>query len=138
MIEPLSSTLSQPVQLHHIGVVVPDLEAAKKLFATVLGLELVREADHSATDGPRAAWFACGPCEIELVEYAEHDPARGAPVPRIDHLALSLSGLAAAAEALASHGVRLDGEPLDTGEATVAFTDPATTQGLRLQLVAPC
>jgi len=53
-------------QINHIGIVVQDLEAAKRQFGKGLGLEFLRE--ESAEDFHcRIAFYQCGEVMIELV-----------------------------------------------------------------------
>src|SRR6202008_2318571 len=54
-------------KIHHVGVVVPDLERALELWRGVLGLHLTKSATIQ-DQGVKAALLKVGECEIELLE----------------------------------------------------------------------
>jgi methylmalonyl-CoA/ethylmalonyl-CoA epimerase len=126
-------------RLNHVGVVVADIEEAKRFLAEVLGLELVLEREVPARQRS-TAYFAAGEVEIELIE--DHDPdakARtlGGATAIIEHIALDVDDLAATAEILAASGVRLRaGGIVRVGTRDNAWTDPDTSGGVMYQLSA--
>lgn len=134
------------MDLDHVGVVVEDLEQAKRFLAERLRLELVREA-HNPHLELNAAFFRCGPVMIEVFQPDEPAAARerigDAPGARIDHIALRVDDLRASAEELAASGVRFRGaaggipEPVPTGATSSLFTEPATSGGVTYQLLQP-
>lgn len=126
-------------RLNHIGVVVTDIEAAKRFLGETLGLELVLERDVPAKQRS-TAYFAAGEVEIELIE--DRDPqakARvlGGATAVIEHIALDVDDLGQTVEALAAKGVRIrNDEVVRVGSRDHAWTDPATSGGVMYQLSA--
>lgn len=126
-------------RLNHIGVVVADIEEAKRFLGDVLGLELVLERDVPAKQRS-TAYFKAGEVEIELIE--DRDPeakARvlGGATAVIEHIALDVDDLAQTVETLAAKGVRMrDANVVRVGTRDHAWTDPATSGGVMYQLSA--
>ena len=54
-------------KIHHIGIVVPDLEAAKHLFGELLGMDYDHE-ESSDVWNVKAAFYRCGESLIEVME----------------------------------------------------------------------
>jgi catechol 2,3-dioxygenase-like lactoylglutathione lyase family enzyme len=128
------------VQLDHVGIVVGDLEAAKRFATEVLGLELEREGPQPAL-GVQTAFFRAGPALLEFVQLDDvakgEEKLAGQPA-RIDHLALKVDDLGAAHDRLAAHGASFDqDEPLRLGPNDNYFSRADTTHGIRLQLMRP-
>jgi catechol 2,3-dioxygenase-like lactoylglutathione lyase family enzyme len=133
--------MSAPVgTLHHVGVVVADLDAAEALFGAAFGLPVAHRLA-SEELGMRAVFLAAGPVTIELVEFADPEVARerlrgGSAA--IDHVALAVGDLDAAIQALAAHGVRAAQErPLVTPAGRTVFTRAETSGGIAWQLLEP-
>jgi catechol 2,3-dioxygenase-like lactoylglutathione lyase family enzyme len=142
----------------HIGITVPDLEAATRFFVDVIGCKAVFEVGPFASDDdwmqkhlgvdPRARinklrMLKCanGP-SIELFEYDVKDQKK-AVSPSSDvgghHIAFYVSDLDAAATHLRRHGVKMLGEPTSMGEGPSAglrwvyFVSP---WGMTMELVS--
>ena len=103
-------------------------------------MALVRTGENPARR-VRTAFFACGDGLIELIEIGDPEArARrlGSETARIEHIAIEVGDLAAAASALRATGVgTATPDPVPTGYGPALFTDPASTGGLLLQLVEP-
>jgi catechol 2,3-dioxygenase-like lactoylglutathione lyase family enzyme len=133
--------MSQQIRgVDHVGVMVADLEAAGRFLGETLGLELAREGDVPSLD-VRTRFYSCGPITIEV--FQPNDPAvaerelSGAPA-KVEHIAIRVESLPDALAGLSEQGVRyLHEEPLVTGPNLSAYTDPATSAGMMLQLFAP-
>ncbi len=133
--------MSQQIRgVDHVGVMVADLEAAGRFLAETLGLELAREGEVPALD-VRTRFYRCGPVTIEI--FQPNDPAvaarelAGAPA-KVEHIAIRVESLPHALAELGEQGVRyLHPEPVVTGPNLSAYTDPATSAGMMLQLFAP-
>jgi methylmalonyl-CoA/ethylmalonyl-CoA epimerase len=125
-------------RVHHIGVAVADLDAARELLGGRLGLPLVRE--HRAADGgPSTAFFRCGEVEIELLEHSRPEDRAawlgGDSRGRIEHIAIEVDGdLEASLAALAALGVEAD-PPRPGPFGLSARTHPEATTGVVLQLL---
>lgn len=127
------------VRVHHLAVVVDDLDKALGFWRDALGLELagLREVPEQAS---QVAFLPAGEAEIELVRptspesgVARYLAKRG---PGMHHICLSVADLPGTLDRLASRGVRLiNTEPL-TGEGgrRYAFVHPEGTGGVLLEL----
>ncbi len=142
----------------HIGITVPDLEAATRFFVDVLGFERFYDLGPFQADDdwmqthlnvhPRAQmrklrFFRCGHgSNYEVFEYQAPDqhatPPRNSDVGG-HHLALYVDDIGAAVAHLKAHGVRLLGEPTvrtagpSAGQTWVYFLAP---WGLQFELVS--
>ena len=124
--------------IHHAGLTVPDLPAARAFFLDGLGFEQVGEVP----DYP-AAFLSDGSVMITLWQAAE--PTAAAPFDRkraigLHHLALAVdpAGLDALHDALAARddvAVEFAPEPLGGGPTRHMMC--AIPGGIRLELIAP-
>lgn len=124
-------------RIAHVGIAVPDLEAALAFYRDVLGVapEPIQDAD-----GAAIASLAFGEAEIELL--APRDPdgpiakflaRRG---PGIHHLCYRVADLDAALAACRAAGYRLIDETPRSGAGgrRIAFVHPKATAGILLEL----
>ncbi|CAN5735287.1 methylmalonyl-CoA epimerase [soil metagenome] len=136
---PFDLALEPPGRVHHVAVVVRDLEAALGFYRDRLGLqlELVLTIE---TDGVRIAFLGVGESKIELVEPT--DPSTG--VARFlesrgegfHHVCLEVADLAAELGRLAREGVELiDQQPRRGAEGPVAFIHPRSCHGVLVELI---
>ena len=121
----------------HVGILVDDLEEAKRFVGSVLGLPLIREREVPERRR-RTASFMCGEVEIELV--MDLEPEQKARLldranARIEHIGIEVDDIQAAIKVLATQGVRLRGDTLLRGTRLNAWTDPVTTDGVVYQLM---
>jgi len=128
-----------PSRVHHVAVVVRDLEASLRFYRDRLGLplELVLPIE---SDGVRIAFLTIGESKVELVEPT--DPSTG--VARFlegrgegfHHVCLEVADLAAELERLAGHGIELiDAAPRRGAEGPVAFIHPRSGNGVLVELI---
>ena len=105
-------TAAFAVRLDHVGIVVPDLDAATAFFTDALGFRLVREATlgeaadrlpetFGAPDGAtlRVAFLETGGGTVELLEWTAPGAAADVRAPQdvgTAHLALAVADIAAA------------------------------------------
>jgi methylmalonyl-CoA epimerase len=131
--------LSAPGRVHHVAVVVRDLEAALGFYRDQLGLalELVLPIE---SDGVRIAFLGVGESKIELVEPT--DPTTG--VARFlesrgegfHHVCLEVADLAAELDRLLAAGIELiDAAPRRGAEGPVAFIHPRSCHGVLVELI---
>jgi len=118
------------MRIQHSGLVVSDLERARRFFAEALGLEEVPRPPNFTFAG---AWFRFGEDEIHLLAEADTTDRAGAPdggagaaFGLANHLAFEVDDLTAACARLAENGVALIGGPMPRGDgvAQVFFRDP--------------
>jgi catechol 2,3-dioxygenase-like lactoylglutathione lyase family enzyme len=114
--------------IEHVGIQVPDLDAALAMFVDGLGLEL-RFRGHGPDGTTAVAFVASDGMEFEIFERGDGGPAR------LEHLALRTDDLAGASAEIATHGVAADGEEVQGMRGTRAILlDQATTLGIRMHL----
>jgi methylmalonyl-CoA/ethylmalonyl-CoA epimerase len=131
-------------RLDHVGVIVADIVAARRLLEDVIGLELKRE-HHSTGTRVDAAFlgFDSDPYSGALVELVElGDPEvrsrRLGPdaVARIEHIAIEVEDVEAAQEELRARGIEMQSDsPSITGTTRSYFTRPETTCGIIFQFL---
>jgi len=122
-------------RIDHVGVAVPDLAAARKLWDLLLGQEPETEAVPA-----QKVTAASYPCGIELIAPAAAD----SPISRflekrgggIHHVTIEVGDLDAQLARLGAAGVRLLNEtPVPgAGGCRVAFVHPAAAGGVLLEL----
>lgn len=136
---PFGIPASLPGRVHHVAVLVRDLDAALGFYRDRLGLpvELVLPIE---SDGVRIAFLPVGESKVELVEPT--DPATG--VARFldsrgegfHHVCLEVADLAGELRRLAGEGVELiDSAPRRGAEGPVAFIHPRSANGVLVELI---
>jgi catechol 2,3-dioxygenase-like lactoylglutathione lyase family enzyme len=104
---------SGAMQLNHVGIAVADLQAADRFMTEVLGLDRV---DGPPDPSQTAAMYRCGAIEIQLVQDAER--LAGAPVGRLEHIAIDVEDLTALEARLCAAGAELQyEEPVVWGDS---------------------
>ena len=141
----------------HIGITVPDLEAAKDFFINIIGCELVFDGGASGRDPEfmqtslsvhpdaelKYCFLRCGHgVNFEVFEYSSPDQNPEAPKNSDiggHHIAFYVDDIDAAVEHLIAHGITVQGDinhiadgPA-AGSAWVYFLSP---WGLQLELVS--
>ena len=123
----------------HIGVAVPDIEAALAFYRDVLGL--IPQPPQRA-DGALIVSLALGPSEVELLQPLDPDSPiakflarRG---PGIHHVCYRVPDLDSALAACRAMGYRLVDEVPRTGAGghRIAFLHPKATAGILIELTA--
>jgi hypothetical protein len=123
-----------PHSYFHVGVVVPDLEAA--IAEAEQGLGLVFGAPHESRYGPdtiRVTYARQGPPYYELIEGAPGSQWDTSGGPRLDHIGYFAHDLDADAAALEAAGMPVD---IDGRTYGGRFTyHRASATGMRVELV---
>lgn len=122
--------------LSHIGIAVPDLEAAAARLKACFGAES-GPAKTVAEQGVRIAYVAIGSAKVELLEPTRPDSPVGKflarnPAGGIHHVAFQVGDAAAAAEAARDTGLRIvgAGEPRPGYHGRpIFFVDPKDILG---------
>lgn len=127
--------------LHHVAIVVPDLDEARRTYVDLLGLSSDHEPEHVPDQKVNVLVCRAGTQRIELVAPASQD----SPVSRflakrgggLHHLAYRVSDLDEALERLKAADVRLIDEHARPGAhgTRVAFLHPSATGGVLTELV---
>ena len=129
-------------RIAHIGIAVPDLDAAVESYRTLFGVE-PSHRETVASDGVETVMFEVGESRIELLgkvgdesQIANFLEKRGGG---IHHVAYGVDDVQATLDRLAGDGVRL----LDTaprkgaGGRLVAFVHPKAVGGVLTELCQP-
>jgi methylmalonyl-CoA/ethylmalonyl-CoA epimerase len=125
--------------VHHVGLVVRDLEEALGLYRDELGLPIVSLHD-LAPDGVRAAFLGEAGARIELIQPTRDDTGvarfletRG---PGMHHVCFVVPDVAAVLATLAEDGVELiDTAPRRGAHGPVAFLHPRSAFGALIELM---
>jgi methylmalonyl-CoA/ethylmalonyl-CoA epimerase len=137
------STIPQPIRrlgrIHHVALVVSDLETAVTFYRDVLGLELEAIED-IPSDHVRIAFLPVGESRIELVSPTDDTTgvARflAAKGEGFHHVCLEVADLAAELTRLGIEGVELiDSAPRRGAEGPVAFLHPRSCHGVLVELI---
>jgi catechol 2,3-dioxygenase-like lactoylglutathione lyase family enzyme len=109
-----------PPRLQHCGLIVADLDRARRFYGGALGLSEVPRPHNFVFEG---AWFQVGDDQIHLLVESEttgraggDDPGPSAAVGLATHIAIEVDDLSAAMARLEEHGVGLLGGPMPRGD----------------------
>ncbi len=125
--------------IHHVAVVVRNMDDAVRFYHDTLGLDLDSIVP-IPSDGVRIAFLPVGPSRVELVEPV--DPATG--VARFlesrgegfHHVCFEVPDIAAALASMESAGVELIDHAARRGaEGPVAFLHPRSCHGVLVELI---
>jgi methylmalonyl-CoA/ethylmalonyl-CoA epimerase len=125
--------------LAHIGVAVPDIEAALGFYRDVLGLV---PQPPQRSDGALIVSLPFGPSEVELLQPLDPDSPIGRFLakrgPGIHHVCYRVPDLDRALAACRALGYQLiDQEPrTGAGGHRIAFLHPKSTAGILIELTA--
>jgi methylmalonyl-CoA/ethylmalonyl-CoA epimerase len=126
-------------RIHHIAVLVENIDASLEFWQTVLGIEPSHISDYPQEDA-RIAFLPLGESEIELVQPTKPDSSlsrflekRG---PGLHHLCLEVEDLRGLMVELAAKNVLLINEQPRVGEdgRLYAFIHPKSTSGVLVEL----
>ena len=126
-------------RIHHIAMVVEDMEGALSFWRDALGLELALE-EAVPEQQARVAFLPVGEGEVELVKptsetsgMAKYLAKRG---PGIHHVCVEVDNLAEMLAQLKVKGVRLIDETprLGSGGKKYAFIHPESAKGVLVEL----
>jgi len=126
-------------RVHHVAVVVGDLERSLEFYRDTLGLEL-ETIQNIPTDRVRIAFLPVGDTKIELVSPTDDTTgvARflAAKGEGFHHLCFEVPDLAAALTRLGIEGIELiDTAPRRGAEGPVAFLHPRSCHGVLVELI---
>ncbi|HUT51670.1 MAG TPA: VOC family protein [Alphaproteobacteria bacterium] len=128
---------SRPV-VDHIGVIVPDLEAAVTLFTRLFGAAPVKTRTMPDV-GLKIAEFAAANVTIELLQYTGEDAAFAKDVmgeaPGVNHISFLVDALGLATKTVEAAGAKpMAGFPRQGAHGQVVFFEPTSTGGVRFEL----
>jgi methylmalonyl-CoA/ethylmalonyl-CoA epimerase len=128
-------------RIHHVGIVVPDLEEAMGLWRDLLGLHPTKSATIQ-DQGVRAALLKVGDSEIELLEPLNPDNAVGKFLARrgggLHHVCFETEDVARELEAARARGIQLiDQKPRPGLAGVICFLHPKATRGVLVEYAQP-
>jgi methylmalonyl-CoA epimerase len=126
-------------RVHHVAVVVRDLDAAVASFAGTLGLTLETVQD-IPSDRVRIAFLPTGESKLELVQPTDASTGVARYLEKngegFHHICYEVTDLAAALAEQAAAGVELiDTAPRRGAEGPVAFLHPRSFHGVLVELI---
>ena len=105
----------RPAGIHHVGLVVTDVEAARRFYVSGLGLT---ERGDRPDFGFAGAWLQAGEQQVHLIEATESAPGNG-------HFALAVDDLDEVVRELRAAGITVS-DPAGVGSGRQSFVrDPA-------------
>lgn len=127
-------------ELHHVGVVVRDIDAALSFYRDRLGLS-AREVRDLPSERVRVAFLPLANCLLELVQPLDAESGAGRYLASrgdsaLHHVCLAVDGLAETLDRLARAGVELiDAVPRRGAQGDVAFLHPRAANGVLVELL---
>lgn len=122
-------------QIDHLGIAVRDLEASKRFYEQVYGLECLK-TETVESQKVRTAFFETGEVHLELLEATDEESPIAKFIEKngegIHHIAYRVDDIQAQLDKAKAEGVRLIHEtPIEgAGGKQVAFLHPKSTQGV--------
>ena len=128
-------------KIHHVGVVVPDLERAMTFWRDLLGLHLTKSAIIQ-DQGVKAALLKAGESEIELLEPLDPQNGVGKFLARrgggLHHVCFETEDVAHELEDARAKGIQLiDQKPRRGLAGMICFLHPKATHGVLVEYAQP-
>jgi methylmalonyl-CoA/ethylmalonyl-CoA epimerase len=128
-------------KIHHVGVVVPNLEEAMKFWRDLLGLHLTKIATIQ-DQGVKAALLQAGASEIELLEPINPDNGVGKFLARrgggLHHLCFETDDVARELDGARAKGIELiDQKPRPGLAGLICILHPKATRGVLVEYAQP-
>ena len=138
----LSSALPEGIgiaKIHHVAVIVRDLDASLGLYRDKFGLE-VESVMNMEYDHVTIGFLAVGETKIELVQPTDGTTGSARFLESkgegYHHVCFEVPDIQAALDALAARGLALvDTAPRKGGEGPVAFVHPKSCHGVLVELI---
>ncbi|MGQ4809816.1 Ethylmalonyl-CoA/methylmalonyl-CoA epimerase [Candidatus Entotheonellaceae bacterium PAL068K] len=128
-------------KIHHVGIVVPDIEAAYGFYRDTLSLPVHKE-DIIQDQGVKAALLRIGESEIELLEALTPDTGVARFLARqgagLHHLCFATDDVAGALQAAKARGLPLiDQQPRPGLAGMICFIHPKASHGVLIEYAQP-
>ena len=128
-------------RIHHVGVVVPNLDEGLRFWRDTLGLRFIKSATIE-DQGVKAALLDAGGSEIELLEPTNPDGGVGKFLARrgggLHHVCFESDGVDADLEAAHAKGIQLiDQKPRKGLAGMICFLHPKATRGVLVEYAQP-
>ena len=140
--DPLKSALPEGIgigKIHHVAVIVRDLDSSLGLYRDKLGLEVESVMDMEY-DHVTIGFLAVGETKIELVQPTDGTTGSARFLESkgegFHHVCFEVPDIQAALDALVAKGLTLvDSTPRKGGEGPVAFVHPKSCHGVLVELI---
>ena len=128
-------------KIHHVGVVVPNLEQAMSFWRDLLGLRLTK-SQTVQDQGVKAALLQVGESEIELLEPLSPDNGVGKFLARrgggLHHVCFETEDVERELEGAKAKGIQLiDQKPRPGLAGMICFLHPKATRGVLVEFAQP-
>jgi methylmalonyl-CoA/ethylmalonyl-CoA epimerase len=128
-------------KIHHVGIVVDDLEKAMKFWRDLLGLALVKTAVVQ-DQGVKAALLKAGESEIELLQPLAPESGVGRFLSRrgggLHHVCFETEDVHAELSRARAKGIQLiDQQPRPGLAGMICFLHPKATRGVLVEYAQP-
>ncbi len=128
-------------KIHHVGVVVPNLEQAMALWRDLLGLRLTK-SQTVQDQGVKAALLQVGESEIELLEPLSPDNGVGKFLARrgggLHHVCFETEDVERELDGAKAKGIQLiDQKPRPGLAGIICFLHPKATRGVLVEYAQP-
>ncbi len=128
-------------KIHHVGVVVPNLEQAMSFWRDLLGLRLTK-SETIQDQGVRAALLQIGESEIELLEPLSPDNGVGKFLAKrgggLHHVCFETEDVERELEGAKTRGIQLiDQKPRPGLAGMICFLHPKATRGVLVEYAQP-
>ena len=126
-------------KIEHIGIAVKDMQAATKIYSTLLGHPHYK-TEEVAGEAVNTAFFTCGESKIELLEATGPDSAIAKFIDKkgegMHHIAFAVDDIKSETQRLKKEGfVVLNEEPkIGADNKLVVFLHPKSSNGVLVEL----
>ena len=133
---------SRGTKIDHVGIAVPDLDAALAVYADNFGMHVVHQ-ESNVDQGIREAMVAAGDDRLQLLaplnEASTIAKFLKRSGPGVQQVAFRVTDVRAAAEYLRNRGLRVlyDEPRRGTSDSLVNFVHPSDCGGVLIELVQP-
>ena len=131
--------MSEITRIHHIAILVNDIEHSLQFWRDLLGIEPTRIAE-MPNEAARIAFLPVGESEIELVQPTTDDSGLSRFLdkhgPGMHHLCLQVDNLPGLLDQLKAKGIQLINDQPRLGDdgRYYAFIHPKSTNGVMVEL----
>ena len=126
-------------KIEHIGIAVKDMQAATKIYSSLLGYAHYK-TEQVASEGVNTAFFTCGDSKIELLEATSNESAIAKFIAKkgegVHHIAFAVDDIKKEVSRLEKEGFEvLNPEPkLGADNKWVVFLHPKSSNGVLVEL----
>jgi methylmalonyl-CoA/ethylmalonyl-CoA epimerase len=130
--------MAKILKIHHVAVVVPELQEAFSFWKDSLGLDL-NHVEDVPSQKSQVAFFPIGESELEFVKPTNEETGAGKFLkekgPGIHHICFEVDNIEEMLSGLKTKGVRLINEtPVQLEGRKIAFIHPKSANGVLVEL----